>query len=310
MQKLLIRLLILFPLAIGPVIIWTYLFADGKTDNYYLKFAAPKSPSLVAGTSLGVMGIIPEVFNQSELQFERPLFNFSFTQKNSSYGPIYLQAIKRKIKPDVKDGLYILEVNPLSISTSRENLDDDYRKFQEIGNFIETQRTYGIHPNIEYLMRSYAHPLYRLISSKYQYRDRFLHPDGWLQIDVSPDTAAFEKMLADKIGLYEEMLAERKFSPTRLEYLIKTIEYLQSKGRVYLVRLPLDPHLRAMLDDFMPDFDARIESVASKNHVPYVNMVNQTGYRTVDGTHLDVPSAKRASAYLLDQLMQQESPIP
>jgi hypothetical protein len=67
----------------------------------------------------------------------REFFNFSFTIVDSPYGPIYHYAIKRKINENSKSSIFILSVDPWSISSTTKN-PNDYK------NFLENEKCLGI----------------------------------------------------------------------------------------------------------------------------------------------------------------------
>src|SRR4051812_33254984 len=109
MKKFIIRLCVLAPFAIVPFLVYVTYFSNGKSDYFYLRFTTPPQPSLILGTSRAAQGLQPSVFNESNLAFAKPMFNFSFANNISPYGPIYLNAIKKKVSTASKNGLFILE---------------------------------------------------------------------------------------------------------------------------------------------------------------------------------------------------------
>ena len=90
-------------------------------DNFYFKFTTPKQSSMILGTSRALQGLIPEIINK-ELNID--IYNYAFTVMNSSYGPSYLNSIKKKLNKNSKDGVFILAVDPWSISTKFNPSDD------------------------------------------------------------------------------------------------------------------------------------------------------------------------------------------
>ena len=115
--KLLARLLLLAgtvglgALALAPVVL------RGGVDAFYGRFASPPAGSLVLGTSRAAQGIQPAVL-AARLggRFDGPLLNYAFTLTHSPYGPAYLASIRRKLRPEVRNGLLILAVDPWSLS--------------------------------------------------------------------------------------------------------------------------------------------------------------------------------------------------
>ena len=58
-------------------------FADGSTDNYYIRFSTPRQENLILGTSKAAVGLNPDVFNTI---CNVNMFNFAFTVTQSPYG--------------------------------------------------------------------------------------------------------------------------------------------------------------------------------------------------------------------------------
>jgi hypothetical protein len=125
-------------------------FIGGEDDNFYRRFTSPPAPSLVVGSSRCAQGIVPSVINNSSLPFARPLYNYCFTNGNSPYGPYYLRSIKKKTKGD-KDGVFIVEVNPWTLSVSEPSLsENEYREANRLIGKMEIVNS--IDPNLEYIL--------------------------------------------------------------------------------------------------------------------------------------------------------------
>jgi hypothetical protein len=82
---------------VGLTFIITLSFADGKVDQFYLRFTSPAMDNLIIGTSRSAQGILPSTINE---ELNRKFFNFSFTIAHSPYGPVYLNSIKKKLNPN------------------------------------------------------------------------------------------------------------------------------------------------------------------------------------------------------------------
>ena len=128
-------------------------FGDGKTDAYYLRLTTPKQKSLILGTSRAAQGIFPEEFQDliDTFNFEGPLYNFAFTALNSPYGEHYFSAIQQKLDPAAKNGLFVLTVDPWSLSSLQSNTKNNLGG-READLFLGNLNCYTCNPNFEYLL--------------------------------------------------------------------------------------------------------------------------------------------------------------
>lgn len=280
MTKLLARLLLLAgtvglgALALAPVVL------RGGVDAFYGRFASPPAGSLVLGTSRAAQGIQPAVL-AARLggQFDGPLLNYAFTLTHSPYGPAYLASIRRKLRSEVRNGLFILAVDPWSLSlTGPEGV------YPEDNSFIGQLRQVSQSPNLAYLARYQTKPLYRL-PLDYATAVERLHPDGWLEVRISTAPAQVAARTARKVQDYRRLAATQHLSAGRLQALRQIIALLKPHGRVVLVRLPVGPALLQLEQAYRPDFDALMGRAATDFAVPYLDYSAQP-YATTDGNHL------------------------
>src|SRR5690606_33715130 len=138
-------------------VVVVFLFANGKIDPYYLRFTTPKKHSLVVGNSRAAQGIMPHILDSclNELKFDGPLFNYSFTISTTPHGPHYLESIKRKLDKRSRNGLFILSVDPWSISGDAKIEVDHPRLYSDAKRIPNNMRFVNINPNWEYLFRNY-----------------------------------------------------------------------------------------------------------------------------------------------------------
>ena len=124
----------------------------------------------------------------------------------------------------------------------------------------------------------------------------FLHNDGWLEVNISMDSASIRKRLNNKIEDYRKNnLPNRRLSTVRLIYLKKTVEYLKLHGKVYIVRLPVSPEMFQIEQVLMPSFNEIIYPITKIAH-GYLDMTNENQlYKYVDGNHLWKESGKLVS---------------
>ena len=280
MLKLLGRLLLLAGLGAAGALALAPVVRRGGVDAFYGRFTGPPAGSLVLGTSRAAQGIRPAVL-AARLggQFAGPLLNYAFTLTHSPYGPAYLASIRRKLRPQVRNGLFVLAVDPWSLSlTGPEGV------YPEDNSFIGQLHQVSQNPNLAYLARYQTKPLYRL-PLDYATATERLHPDGWLEVRIGTDSAQVAARTDRKVWEYRRLAASQHLSAGRLRALRATIAFLQPHGRVLLVRLPVGPALRQLEQAYRPDFDALMRQAAADFAVPYLDY-SARPYATIDGNHL------------------------
>ncbi|MBX2828758.1 MAG: hypothetical protein KTR22_11375 [Flavobacteriaceae bacterium] len=269
---------------------WLFSQADGHADPFYLRFTTPEQKSLVLGTSRAAQGIRPDALNQ-QLP-EANFYNYSFTIMHSPYGPVYYESIRKKLDPETKEGVFILSVDPWSISSRSEDPNDE-------GDFFENKRalanTHWVaqKPNVAYLLQNYEGSYYELFEEK---PEMFLHDDGWLEITIKMLPNMVRGRIKRKVKAYTKHSENYRFSETRLDYLKKIISHLQEKGDVYLVRLPISKEIMEIENGFMPDFNKKILELSKEKGCPFLDMTpHNDRYIYTDGNHLYKDSALEAS---------------
>jgi len=278
-------------------------FIGGEDDNFYRRFTGPPAPSLVVGSSRCAQGIVPPVINESALDFTRPLYNYCFTNGNSPYGPYYLESIKKKLNKR-GGGLFLVEVNPWTLSVKKPNSDE--HEFREADRFIaDINFVNHMNPNIEYIIKRYNLPHYKtiyfdLLDVK---KATFLRESGWLRVDVDVSKEKVEQRKEKKIDSYRELAEEWSLSEKRFDYLGKTVSFLSEYGRVFAVRVPVSPEMLHLEQAYAPAFDASIDSVVKASGGTYLNFSTASGaYQTTDGNHLWRKDARRFTRTLIDTL--------
>ena len=278
-------------LALGPVVF------RGRVDAFYGRFTSPLAGSLIVGTSRAAQGMQPAVLTAAlgSGRFDGPLLNYAFTLTHSPYGPAYLRSIARKLRPDVKNGLFLVAVDPWSLS-----LTGPEGAFPEDNSFIGQLNQVSQNPNLPYLTRYQTKPLYRLLLDYTTATER-LHPDGWLEVNINTDSAQVRARTARKLLDYRRLAATQHLSAGRLQALRQTVQLLQKHGRVVLVRLPVGPSLLQLEQAYQPNFDARMRRLASELAVPYLDYSVQP-YATTDGNHLQRTASTLFSLQLATDL--------
>ncbi len=300
MRRLLFQLLLLLGgvgLVAGAALAWT--ICQPYLDAFYARFTAPPAASLVLGTSRAAQAVRPDVL-QARLggQYEGPWLNYAFTLNHSPFGPAYLASIQRKLAPGTRHGLFVVTVDPWSLSLPRQQVAG--AGFPEDTYMLSKVQNVSQNPNVEYLAHELASPFYMaLLRGKYS-NPEYLHPDGWLEVGLpSPlaDTTQQQRREADKLATYRRTAAKSSLSAARLASLRSLLALLQAHGRVVLTRLPTGPRLAALEADYAPDFDQRMAQISTEFGVPYLNYIREP-YLTNDGNHLWHGEAKRFSERL------------
>jgi hypothetical protein len=288
MKRFITRLALfsLFPLAACVAVLGQL---DGYTDAFYLRFTTAAKDSLIIGTSRAAQGLQPAVMN-SVLQ-RSDVFNYAFTNDHSPFGKTYFDSIKRKINSNSRNGIQVVTVDPWSISSNTLDPNDD-SSFPERELALGKTKIVNMKPNIFYLIQSYEAPLKSLLNIN-RNSGEFLHDDGWLEVTVPMDSDAVSERSNRRILDYRtNYLPNYKFSEVRWKYLLKTIEFLEDHGDVYLVRMPVPESMLEIEKELMRDFDDRIATLGR----PYRNFTTvPDDYQYIDGNHLFKGSGEKVS---------------
>ncbi|MFC6224247.1 hypothetical protein ACFP2F_13425 [Hymenobacter artigasi] len=297
-SRLLLRLLLLLVAGLLGAVLLAPVVLRGGVDAFYGRFTSPPAGSLVLGTSRAAQGIRPAVLSaRLGGQFDGPLLNYAFTLTHSPYGPAYLASIRRKLRPEVRNGLFIIAVDPWSLSlTGAEGT------FPEDQSFIGQLHQVSQNPNLPYLTRYQTKPLYRLPLDFATATER-LHPDGWLEVNIGTDSAQVRARTARKLLDYRRLAASQHLSEGRLLALRQTIAFLKPHGRVVLVRLPVGRSLLELEDAYQPGFDQQMRQLAAAFSLPYLDYSAQP-YATTDGNHLQRAASAAFSQKLAADLIR------
>ncbi|MFD1613951.1 hypothetical protein [Gelatiniphilus marinus] len=281
----------------------TYLFfvdklSEGYVDQYYHKFTQ-ESGSLILGLSRADQNIAPKVLEHElrALKFDMPITNFAINLDHSAYGQLYLQGIKDKLNPKLNNGLFILSVTPGAF-TAPLKMDDEaifnLDKKGVIGKTANLKQS----PNYDYIINNYANPLYNGIINLNSWNHHIAHDNGWNEFVLvsHSDTLKHDDMLFWKtqtIKYYRKKNELLEVSKYRINGFVDTIEYLKTKGHVFMVRLPADADFIEFENSNWPTFNQEFDSIAKHYQVPFLNYTLQnTNYKTYDGSHMLSQSAK------------------
>jgi hypothetical protein len=279
-----------------------FLAEGGLSDSFYLRFTSPKQQSMIIGTSRAAQGLMPSVINAKlKDKISHPFYNFAFTVYHSPYGNAYFKGIQNKLDATTKNGLFIVAVDPWSISVESDQPNDE-NLFPERSNFLASLHNVSMNPNVEYLLNFYGDPYYNILLRRFKPSHLRLHDDGWLEASVDMDSVTVKKRTKAKLEKYRYANAARyRFSDVRFEYLNKIISLLKQHGEVYLVRLPVHQKMLEIESGLMPDFNEKIRMLISKHELRYFDMTqNGQKYAYTDGNHLHKSSSKIVSKEVAD----------
>ena len=310
-----LRNILIASLCIVTIHIILGLFANGSTDNFYLRFTSSKQNSLIIGTSRSAQGIHPDILDSVlNLKDNNSIYNYSFSINNSSYGKEYYNAIENKINESVTNGLFIITIDPWAISSDSTLHDNEI----DINSILYSKKYYNSYPNYEYLIKNYkkgwGNILLKRIESNILFRNQnslskikgsftFLRKNGLLEVYTSMDSAYVKQNTQNKVHSYNISMSRNKFSKFRFLYLKKTIQLLKKHGEVYLVRMPVHTSLLTIENSFYPLFDKKMINLANSTHVAYLNFVDSsTQYSYTDGNHLYIEDAKIYSINLAERI--------
>jgi hypothetical protein len=285
--------------AVPPVV---FMMEQGGSDNFYLRFTTPRQRSMVVGTSRAAQGLVPSVLNQKLSKTSGDIYNYAFTVHHSPFGKSYLKGIQRKLSGDTT-GYFIIAVDPWSICVEGGHPNNE-ELFPEKDGFLDQIEDPTANPNVKYLLDFYPIPYYNILLRRVRSSHMKLHHDGWLEVTVSMDSAKVEQRVAEKCKLYRQHANVYKYSARRRFYLEEITRLLKKHGEVYLVRLPVHPEMKKIEQEFMPEFDLRIDTLARANSVPYIDLSEKgANYQYTDGNHLFKNSSETVSAELAELIL-------
>lgn len=292
-------------LALAGIYFFFASFAGGNTDGNYRHFAVEKPTNIILGDSRSSQAIVPSVLNN---KLGRSFDNFSLNIVHSPYGKVYLNALKKKISPEAKEGIFILSVSPWNLALGKGITDE--KDFPENSSPLTNMHFYDLQPNIEYLLKNYSGNWYHI------YRDReeqgksnaYVHKDGWLEVTVEMANQEVEKRKASKIKDYQGYAANQSLSEDRLNALEDIIDFLKPKGKVFLVRIPASEGIMKIENEKFHEFPARIQQLVDKKEVPYFDFSQKSSsYKYTDGNHMYKESSKMITAEIADSIRRYQS---
>lgn len=285
---------------IFAIISFVLVYYGGYVDYFYEKFTSPKAKSLILGDSRSLQGIQPAVIDNYFMnKYSGPILNYSFTIAQISYGPLYRESVERKLDNSSDKGLYILIVHPWVLST-REEDDEENGLFFEENKPPHNMKFVDLNPNFEYFFRNLNYFHFRSIFRK----TSKLHKDGWLEESNLPKNKIMLQNWRDnQVKMYSSYSRQWNKSTYRLKSLDSLISFLNLRGTVCLVRMPVCKQILEIEENYWNDFDEDISHIAEKQDVQYFNFRNDTCvYTFYDGNHVDKFSGKEFTQALCDSI--------
>ena len=281
-------LLLVLPSAIAVIFTIDH-YSHGYIDVHYSKIRG-EGKSLIIGTSRASQGIIPEICAKN-IKYEGPLLNFAFTSFNSPYCEAYYNAIQKKMDPIVKNGIFILEIDPLGLT--------DNSNEKASSKLLSQQLLMHGDPNYEYIYRN-VNPFYNLVLKNNEENPYCIaHKNGWVQVKIEQDSLAATRRGQEKLTAILKEISYCTLSNSKLHWLEKTISLLKTHGKVILIRMPAWQPIIDVEKNAFPTLNVRIDSICANNNVPYFDYTNLNNvYHYIDGNHLNNNSARQFSKEL------------
>jgi len=326
-HQLLLWLLIVFLLHILTV----FFFADGYFDSYYKRFTTKTKSNLIIGTSRAAQGIVPDVICERLGLSKDDFLNFAFNITVSPFGEKYNNAILHKINNKNSRSIFIITVDPWSLSIKDANI-NNFEPRESNTSFWKTIRYNSkIGFNMSYLYHNLNMAwgqsiLYQSIKSRIikfvinnqksfpgflQYKlpngYSYLHDHGWLEVTIRDTSDMFlTKRISDRVAEYENIAKRYTISDYRIGALNILIDTLQSYGNIYLVRMPVHDEILNIEDHNFPEFGEIITQISTSHNIPYYDFnYGKKKYRYTDGNHL-LKSSAYAFSRELAELIQNE----
>ncbi|MFP3591690.1 hypothetical protein [Chryseobacterium sp. SIMBA_038] len=301
MKKFLIKISF-YIVGVIAVLLFLGTYADGNTDDNYRHFTGPKPSNLILGDSRGSQALVPDVLDGKFK--DRKFDNFSLNLTESPYGKVYFEAVKKKLNPDTKNGIFILTVDPWNVSIGNDV--KSAKDYSENVSALADVHFYDMAPNYEYLLKHYPRSWFNIFREREAVvrSNTYLHKNGWMEVtvDVHPDTLKVRE--ASKIRQYENFVKTQKVSQERLNAFEDIIKYLKNKGTVYIVRIPGFKGIMDIENRYSPDFSDRIQAIANKNNVKFFDFSSRYDkYIYTDGNHMYKESSKVFTAQIADSIL-------
>ncbi|MCY0969568.1 hypothetical protein [Chryseobacterium wangxinyae] len=310
MKKSILRLI---AFSVLPFLFVSYsIYVTGQhTEDFYKRFTSPQQNSLILGSSRAA-SINPQLIDSIiHKKFpEVKLYNYAFTWAHSPYGPKYLESIKKKIRNNVKNGFFIVTVEPTALMVDKY-LPDDPEYYVENDKSLAKTSSVASNPNIEYLLESYDYSISAAVNKKILPKKNIIAEveildNGKLETKIFKFNSFQKQFEFNRIRMieFEKRISALKFSPTRLDYLEKTIDFLKQHGTVLVVRMPITKTPYAIESKYIPDFNDLMRNLSAEKKVKYINYNDfPNNYKCTDEVHLTSESINKFSEALAKDIL-------
>ncbi len=278
MQKFSLHTGILISLILAFAV-YSYHQASGRADANYAKVSSPVQRNLILGNSKAAQGLNPSALKRhTGIEF----YNFAFSVFASPYGPDYTDCILRKLDTTAKNQTFLLAIDPWSLAV-KSNVGENPEAFRERNGFLTQGAQVTGTPNFGYLLHHYESKYYKLFFPDSLMR---VHENGWLQVNLDLSEEGIERRTSFTLHSYQEKASEQVISRTRLNCLVELIATLKKYGKVYLIRLPVNPELYQIEEQLSPHFNSFVSAAVSLAN-GYLDFTgNNHNYTYTDGVHL------------------------
>lgn len=284
------------------------LLIEDRRDPYYLKVANPVQNALIIGTSRASQGIDPAaVLTVLGPSGPHRMLNFAFSAMHSPFGPTYLRAITQKVRSQTHHGFFLITVDPWALSTPTDQRKTSYNHFREDKLFLGNMFQMNGCPNIEYFVRSYPFGWGSMLGGPLQENESssIVLPNGLVVITAAMDSTIIAEKTRNKLAEYQRYAdGSMRYDVEREMYLVRTIEFLKERGKVFLVRVPIHPAFADLEHSYRPSFTKDMDQIANEQDVPWLDHSTWGDTLTfTDGNHLTSASAKVYSYRLGKELV-------
>lgn len=307
MNRFLIKLLV-FSIVSLLTLYGIFLLENGTADPFYKRVIGSKKKSLVIGTSKAAQGIVPSVLNAKlGLDPESELYNFSFTNIHSPFGESYSSAIQKKLFEDTKDGIFIVTVDPWSLS-SVKSAPNDRSLMEDDKLFLGKLSSFSSPINLEYLLRFYINSYYEIPLRYFANNTMHLMDDGWLMATPFIEEERYNRFYESKVNEYRERANRVKFSEYRFDRFTSLIDFLKKKGTVHVIVMPVDRQFHVIEKSVLPEMANQLEYFCKSNDISFKDFSSEnSSYKFVDGVHLDYEAASVFSNDLANWILEAEN---
>jgi hypothetical protein len=300
------KLIFLIVVLVSTYGLLVHLLSSSDVDEHYYKFTQ-EAGGLILGISRAGEGIDPSILDR-ELNVtgtKGPIVNFALNKYQSPYGEVYLKAVEKKIMGR-EGGVYVLSIAPGNFMSPTYLNEQELKEMDQkmsigkIDNFTKA-------PNYSYIANCYSKPLYTALDLEASNNPVF-HQNGWQEaklespgFSITPELMKHWKSM--NLREYRRIIKREKVSPYRIDHFKRILEYLQSKGNVFIVRLPTDCEIIADENSFWPEFDRDFNAIAQQYQVPFFNYSERCDqYVYYDGSHMESESARRFTSGLAEDI--------